>query len=434
MTQDSLFWLTIGSLVATCFTEVGARSLRHFSRSDLQEICNRYKDQGRFGEILRRHEDIALAMEMLSLLTATVAITSAVGWAWIRAGCPPQIGWSAFILGTLALGIVLPAFKIWLPWAITRLSAEFFLYHTWQIWKFATILVAPLIWGANVVDVVLHRVTGRQVESPSEDMFEEEIRTIVTEGHREGLLEEEAREMIEGVMELRDADVAEIMIPRTDMHMVQIDMPWDDLITDVIKSGHTRTPVYEKNRDDIVGILYSKDLLHELNKKSSGEKPRPLREIMRRPEFIPETKAVDDLLEMFQQMHTHIAIVLDEYGGVAGLVTIEDVLEEIVGEIIDEYDEAAVVEIEKIDGQTWEALGRAHVDEINELVQLDLPDDGDFDTIAGFVFTELGHIPHRGEVLEWNKRVRFTVLEATRRRIERVRIERLDRELRVANG
>jgi putative hemolysin len=147
--------------------------------------------------------------------------------------------------------------------------------------------------------------------------------------------------------------------------------------------------------------------------------------LLRKPVFVPETKPVTDLLQMFQKMRTHIAVVLDEYGGVAGLVTIEDVLEEIVGEIVDEYDEETVEEIEQIDQDTCVALGRTHVDEINEVMDLELPDDGDFDTIGGFVFTELGHIPLPGENLVWQDKVRIHVLEATKRRIDRVRIERL---------
>jgi CBS domain containing-hemolysin-like protein len=333
------------------------------------------------------------------------------------------------LVDAICLGLVAAAAVVWIPWAASRVLAESFIYHTWRIWKLTSRCVAPLVWGAHLVDVVLHRATGKTPETLNGDSFEEEIRTIVSEGHREGLLEEDAREMIEGVIELGDADVSEIMTPRTDMHMIHVDKSWDDLIKDVVQSGHTRIPVYKKNRDDIVGILYSKDLLPELA-KVPAEPRKTLVEIMRRPVFVPETKAVDDLLEMFQQMRTHIAIVLDEYGGVAGLVTIEDVLEEIVGEIVDEYDEEVIEELEQVGDKTWVALGRTHVDEINHSLDLDLPEDGDFDTIAGFVFTELGHVPKPGESFVWEGRVRFSVVEATRRRIERVQIERLEGEQR----
>ena len=231
--------------------------------------------------------------------------------------------------------------------------------------------------------------------------------------------------MIEGVIELSDADVSEIMTPRTDMHMISLAMPWDDIIADVIEATHTRIPVYEKNRDDVVGILYSKDLLPELATGDPNSRT-PIRDLLRKPVFVPETKKIDDVLQMFQQLRTHIAVVLDEYGGVSGLVSIEDVLEEIVGEIVDEYDEEVAEEIQRIDENTFETLGRTHVDEINEAMNIELPDDGDFDTIGGFVFTELGRVPLAGETIVWQQSIQIEVLEASQRRIERVRIRRID--------
>jgi CBS domain containing-hemolysin-like protein len=185
--------------------------------------------------------------------------------------------------------------------------------------------------------------------------------------------------------------------------------------------------VYGSTRDDIVGILYSKDLLPELA-KPPDEPRRPLAELLRKPLFVPDTKPVDDLLNFFQKSRTHIAVVLDEFGGVSGLVTIEDVLEEIVGEIDDEYDQKSEALIRKIDDDTCEALGRAHVDEINALMGFDLPENEDFDTIGGFVFAEFGRVPAVGESITWQDSVRVTVLEATRRRVNRVRLERVRKE------
>jgi CBS domain containing-hemolysin-like protein len=427
--EDALFWLAVAGLLITCFAAIGARSLRKFSRHDLEEICSKRSDTQRFGEILRDHDRVALAVEILVVLATSIVVVAGTCWAWQTAGRPDRPMWWLVLLDALCLGLIAAAAVVWIPWAASRVMAESFIYYTWRTWKMASHCVAPLVWGAHLADVVLHRATGKTLQTPNGDSFEEEIRAIVSEGHREGLLEEDAREMIEGVIELGDADVSEIMTPRTDMHMIHVEKPWQELIKDVVQSGHTRIPVYKKNRDDIVGILYSKDLLPELA-KDPAEPRRPLAQIMRRPVFIPETKAVDDLLEMFQQTRTHIAIVLDEYGGVAGLVTIEDVLEEIVGEIVDEYDEEVIDDLQRVGEKTWLALGRTHVDEINHSLDLNLPDDGDFDTIAGFVFTELGHVPKQGESFIWEGRVRFSVVEATRRRIERIQIEQLEGEQR----
>jgi CBS domain containing-hemolysin-like protein len=209
--------------------------------------------------------------------------------------------------------------------------------------------------------------------------------------------------------------------------MIQLATPWDEAVEMIIDSGHTRVPVYDKTRDDIVGLLYSKDLLPELA-KSPDEARQPLQDLLRKPLFVPETKPVDDLLQLFQKSRTHIAVVLDEYGGVSGLVTIEDVLEEIVGEIDDEYDQKSEAEIRKIDDDTCEALGRAHVDQINALMDFDLPEEEEFDTIGGFVFAEFGRVPAAGESITWRDSVRVIVLEASRRRVNRVRLERVRQE------
>jgi CBS domain containing-hemolysin-like protein len=424
VTPDSLLWISIAALAATAIVNLGVRALREFSRHDLAEVCTRRGKPERFGEILRNHEEVALGVEMVSAFTGVLGIISGAAWSAIHWDFSLTESLGKLLLTSLLFGLVFVIVRTWAPWAGARLFAEGFLYRTWPMWRAISAFTLPLVWGAQALDAILHRIAGREPQEVDEQAIEEEIRTIVSEGHRGGLLENEAREMIEGVIDLGDAYVSQIMTPRTDMHMVQVDLPWDELLAEVIESGHTRIPVYDKTRDDIVGLLYSKDLLPELA-TGDDESRTSLRELVRKPLFVPETKAVNDLLQMFQQLRTHIAIVLDEYGGVSGLVTIEDVLEEIVGEIDDEYDPESVEEIRRIDQDTLEALGRTHIDEINEEMNLELPEDGDYDTIGGLVFSEMGRIPQTGEELVWQDKVRIVVLEATRRRIDRVRVERL---------
>jgi CBS domain containing-hemolysin-like protein len=421
--QNVSIWLVLGGLFATALFASAAKSLRAFSRFELAEICRRRGALDRFGEILRRHERSALAIEHLLVLSVAAVVVFA-GLFWVRDPGEIQAHWRTLLAEFVGLTFALVAARIWIPWAIVHLWAEPLLFHTWWLWRWASRAVAPLLWCSDVIDTLFHRLAGRTRVPPSEDSFEEEIRTIVSEGHREGLLEEDAREMIEGVIELGDADVSEIMTPRTDMHMIHVGLSWDQMLQDAIRSGHTRIPVYDKSRDDIIGILHTKDLLPVLARRN-GQSPPSLRDLLRKPNFVPETKAVDELLQEFQQTRSHIAVVLDEYGGVSGLVTIEDVLEEIVGEIVDEYDEETVEEIHKIDDDTCEALGRAHVDEINEQMGYSLPETDEYDTIAGFVFSKLGRVPLPGDTLDWADGVRITVLEATRRRIDRVRVERV---------
>lgn len=429
---DAILWLALLATFFACVAAIGARVLRGFSRHELHEYCAALGDISTFGEILRGHERVALGLEILSLIGATVAVGAGISWVEDQWADVIPLRWEAALLIWLALGVAIALLVIALPWALSRLCGARFLNRTWTFWNVVSWLAAPILGVAYTIDLLGHRLTGCPLPKLSEESLEEEIRTIVTEGHREGLLEEEAREMIEGVIDLGDVDVVQIMTPRTKMNMIQVDQEWEDILTEVIQTGHTRIPVYGKSRDDIVGILYVKDLLPDLANGPNDR--RPLREIVRKPLFVPESKAVNALLEMFQQVRTHIAIVLDEYGGVSGLVTIEDALEEIVGEIVDEYDQDEEQEIHVVDDSTCEALGRAHVEEINETMGLELPEVDDFDTIAGFVFSELGRVPIVGESVVWNDTVRVTVLEATRRRIDRVRIERLQPESVESNG
>ena len=424
MIGDPLVWLFFVSLATTCLTAVGARALRDFSRSDLQDVCERNDRLDRFSEILHRHEPTALGLELLGVVASALSVASGACWLLARDSTTGIPGTAFAAAAGGAIGVGLAAIRIWIPWSLSRLYAEPVLFHTWPLWRALSLAAAPLMLGTRVVDAVFHRLAGRTPDTPDEDTIEEEIRTIVTEGHREGLLEEEAREMIEGVIELNDADVSQIMTPRTDMHMLHVDLPWDELLADIIAVGHTRIPVFDGTRDDIVGVLYVKDLLPVLARGAEVRK-RSVRELVRKPIFVPETKRVNDLLKMLLQQRTHIAIVLDEYGGVSGLVTIEDVLEEIVGEIVDEYDVDVEADIRSLGDDACEAIGRTHVDEVNEALGIELPEDEDYDTIAGFVFTELGRVPSVGETVTWRNHVRVTVLEASKRRIERVRVERL---------
>jgi CBS domain containing-hemolysin-like protein len=416
-------WLALAGLLVTCLTAIGAKSLGKYSARQLEAICRRRKTPNRLGQVLRHDEQAALAAETLQMAAAALFVASGTFWLWSQASASPAEGidWRSLLTGAVGGALGLLAMEIWIPGAVARLWAAGFVYYTWPFWRVMVWLLLPLVAGGRFVDTVLHRLAGREPEEPDEESFEDEIRTIVTEGHREGLLEEDAREMIEGVIELGDVDVSEIMTPRTDMVSLPNSRTWDEMIQFAIQAEHTRIPVYSKTRDDIVGILHIKDLLPEMA-KPPAQRVEPWSKLLREPHFVPESKPVDVLLQEFQRTRHHIAIVLDEYGGVAGLVSMEDVLEEIVGEIGDEYDEELVEGIKELEDGAFEALGRVHIDEINERLALDLPDDRDFDTIGGFVFSEFGHIPARGEQLVYHN-ARFTVVDATSRRIERLRIE-----------
>lgn len=423
MSPEAVFWLAVAGLVTTCIAAIGARSAAEFSRRGLEEICGRRQSRDRLGEILLRHDQVSLAAETLQVIATAVVISCVALWLWMERQGDGWAGWPLLALVMATAAMLLLAVEIWVPWAVARLWAEPILFFGWPFWKGLCTALAPFGLGARFVDTVLHRIVGRTPEAPDEESFEDEIRSIVTEGHREGLLEEDAREMIEGVIELSDMQVSDVMTPRTDMVTIPTSLGWEEVLRTITQVPHTRIPIHRSSRDDIVGILYTKDLLPVL--VQGGQEPSPdWTALLREPYFVPETKPIDALLQEFQRTHNHMAIVLDEYGGVSGLVTMEDVLEEIVGEIVDEYDEDTGEEIKLVDERTAELVGKVHVDEINERFELDLPEDPDFATIAGFLLTKLGHVPKVGEELEWGN-VKLTVLEATPRRIERIRLQML---------
>jgi putative hemolysin len=246
-----------------------------------------------------------------------------------------------------------------------------------------------------------------------------EIRLIVEQGSQQGVLEAEEEQMISAVMSLSDSKLHEVMVPRIDIVAIDQEASFDDAVTLVLTEGHSRTPLYKESVDHIVGILYAKDLLRII--AAGGPRPR-LRDIMRPALFVPESQAVDDLLNELQRRRVHMAIVLDEYGGTAGLVTIEDLLEEIVGEIQDEFDEEEPMKVIVREG---EAIldGRADIDEMGELVDpaLELEDDEEYDTVGGFVYHRIGRVPVVGDTVAVDP-FKITVIKVIGRRVGKVRV------------
>jgi putative hemolysin len=255
----------------------------------------------------------------------------------------------------------------------------------------------------------------------------EDIRELVTQGHQQGVVEEDEREMIQGVFEFSDTVAREVMTPRIDMVAVPLDITLDELIEVVVQEGHSRIPVYEDTIDNIVGILLTKDLLLLLADPQRPRSPFHVGSLMREPYFVPDTKPVDDILAEFRSAGVHLAIVIDEFGGTYGLLTLEDLLEEIVGDINDEYD---VEEPEFSTTPEGDYLidGGVSISEVNERFGLEIPD-ADYDTIGGYIFGALGRVPVPGDRVEDvgnGSGVLLEVEEAEDRRVTLVRLRRAD--------
>jgi CBS domain containing-hemolysin-like protein len=261
------------------------------------------------------------------------------------------------------------------------------------------------------------RLVGSERQAGRPEISEEELRTLVDVGAREGVVDRTEREMIHKVFELEDTLVREVMVPRPDMFCLDMSTPPEEILPLLREQLHSRVPVFEETIDQIVGVLYTKDLLPHL-----GGLPDTfeLRAHLHPPYFVPESKRADALLREFQAKKLHLAIVVDEYGGTAGLVTLEDLLEELVGEIRDEYDEDERL-IQRVGPRTFRVSGRLPIHELNSATGLAIPDDS-FDTVGGWVLDLFGRVPHRGEKKETAGGVRVSVEKVERTRVLEVMV------------
>jgi Hemolysins and related proteins containing CBS domains len=302
-------------------------------------------------------------------------------------------------------------------------SENFVVRFGWPM-QILTLPMAPIGWLAVASERVFSRAIGLESDDEEEER-EAEVIDAVSDGQLDGVVEDGQKEMIEGIFEFKDADVADIFVPRTEMTTIDAGSELSEAVNLALDKGYSRLPAYKGTRDHIVGIFYVRDALKFWD-KPVGDYPT-LSSVLRPPLFVPETKKIPELLAEMRRGQSHMAVVLDEYGGTAGLVTMEDVLEEIVGDIQDEYDavdNAPDGEIRAIDETTFVAEGHAHVSDVNKLLGEEIiPEDDDYETVAGFVLDNLGHIPSVGEHFDYAERLDVKVLHADERRVRRVRFK-----------
>lgn len=281
-------------------------------------------------------------------------------------------------------------------------------------------LLRPIVWALSAITNSLVRLLGGQIKHRGPFVTEEELRLLVTVGEEEGVLEEEETDMIKSIFEFADTTVREVMIPRIDMVTLESTATVDEAVDVAMQGGFSRIPVYEESVgiDDIIGILYTKDMLRQLRE---GHNTLPIRELVRPAYFVPETKKLDDLLHEIRQRRVHMVIVVDEYGSVAGLVTIEDLVEEIVGDIQDEYDREEVL-FERVNENEYIFDAKISIDDFNEVMDMELESEY-YDTLGGFLYDKLDKIPVAGDTITFDNLV-FTVLTTRGRRITKVRVVR----------
>ncbi len=299
---------------------------------------------------------------------------------------------------------------------------------------FAKAVAVPLYWLNVIIYPVAETLTEFIQLSVSKVKFDksrsvilpEEISELANLSHEKGTLVEEEHGLINSIVSFRTVAVYEVMTPRVDMTSVPADTDFAEVLDVITTTGHSRIPLYEEDLDKIIGILYAKDLLpyvREPGLRNSMSFPTIARKAM----FVPKTKMINDLMHEFQEKKMHIAIVVDEYGGTAGLITLEDILEEIIGEIRDEYDKEEYP-ITKLDDTHYMALGKLPIDELGELLNTEIKtEDNDFETLGGMVLKYAGHIPKEGYSFKYEN-FKFTVKEVVSKRIKKVQIEKLPSE------
>jgi putative hemolysin len=344
----------------------------------------------------------------------------------------------AFILTTLLIALVSIVVGELAPKTLALTFSERFALMFSRPIAFMERVLSPFVWIVSLVSGLLVRALGGKERPQAGYLSTEELKLLVETGSEQGGIEHDEKEMIHGVIELAETKVHEVMVPRIGIRAVDVNDPIGEVLDVIVRAGHSRLPVYGENLDDIIGILYAKDLLPYLNANGSRLSEIDLRKLVRPPVYVPETKAVDELLHEMQLTKRHMAIVVDEYGGTAGLITMEDVVEEIVGEIQDEYDrEESLVEPLGNDGElSFRLDGKVSMDDLRDL--FGLPDDEEededaYDTVGGFIVHRVGRIPLPGATVAFRD-VTLTVDAAEPRRVAKVIASRPTPEAEQPNG
>jgi putative hemolysin len=412
-----------------------AQALRDLSRSMLEEVATIKKSpsgSARVAKILDDVEGHTAAVGLPRIVCNLVVTFAIVMWLrGLKGGHDQQQWWLEVSLGIVLSSLVLWVFGFLLPSAVSKHAGEATIYAWSPVLRLVYWLAAPFRPFNRLVDEIVRRLAGK--DENDKDDIEQELLSVVEDAQEEGKFDEVEREMIEAVVKFRNRTVAQVMTPRTEMEAMPLT---DDLgqVTKAIRTiGHSRIPVYEGDLDHVVGVFYVKDLMRWLAGDGGGGsrmgKTFDFRALLRPCIFVPETKTIRELLPELLSKRVHIAMVADEYGGTAGLVTIEDIVEEVFGDIQDEYeqpeDTSTDIHINERE-RTAEVDARTSIEDANVAlreIDVELPVSEDYATVAGFVTVTLGRIPLAGEAFSFNGSGKAIVLAAEPTRVTRVRLE-----------
>jgi len=407
-----LLIVAIGCLVLAFVFALFENALQDHSRVRLTEEAKSKELAAAIDKVLLREDEILFASKIGRGLVQIVAIATIVVFL-VRT---ETTGFGVVMWAVAGTAVYL-LLNVAAPYVLGRRAGHVILHRGLLPYSRAIALLLP---GAAALRTVATKLMRAGPEPSPEEEAKDELLSAAEEGAREGALDVKVKEMIEGVMDLGEVTAEQVMTPRTELVCLPVGTTVEQAIERSQERGLSRLPVYRKTPDDIVGVLYMKDLLPYLGR---GETPA-IERIVRAPLFVPQSKNVGELLTEMKARQVHLAIVLDEYGGTAGIVTIEDILEEIVGEIADEHEQATGVDVVPIGRDQATVDGRTHVDDLNKALDLDVPEGEEYETVGGLLFTMMGRVPEQGEQFDMNG-VRFTILEADERRINRVKVTKV---------
>lgn len=408
-------WLVSGVVVALLAAIVLAVASAMLERSGPIRLRHWVEEAGgRLRTLFERRGRFEAFRFLLSLLTRLAAVGLYAAIVLLLVDGEVGVSWIPHLWAFAVVVVTLAGTELTIRHLVAVVPEETLKSLTW-LYAVLLVFLRPLL---SLLAPVLPRVPESEMEQEDEIATREEIEAFIDVGRREGILEEGEGELLRGLVDFGDTLVHSVMTPRVDMICAAVDTPPEELVELVLESGHSRIPLYRDSVDQIVGVLHVRDLLRALREDDETD----LRSLLQVPHIVPETKTLGPLLAELQERHQELAVVVDEYGGVEGLVTIEDLLEEIFGEIVDEHDVEEMVEEELPDG-SWRVDGRTSLEEVAELLGAEVPSNEPFETVGGLIFGVLGHVPKVGESVEAHE-LRFLVEEADHRRVRRARVSR----------
>jgi len=407
------------SVLASLFFSTLSYALRDYSRARLGDYLD-VRGKSRLLEPIVEHTTDLIFVTAMSRLVMNVVVLLCI----LRVFENPARSWYVHYLLATAVTVVITLFcSVAIPHAVAEHASEALIGTFAGFLLVIRVAFTPITKIMHGIDSLVANMAGAD-NAIEPQQIEQEILDVVKEGQKEGVVDQQERDMIVSVIEFRDTQVGQIMTARPEIVALELHAKLDEVKRTLEESGHSRIPVYDGSLDHVAGILYARDLLKHL-----GLPPDQfnIRSAIRAAVFVPETKPLRDLLREFRQQKVHIAIVADEYGGTAGLVTIEDILEELVGEISDEHEPISPSMFKKLDDRTADVDARMYINDVNRILDLNLPEDAGYETLGGFVSVTMGRIPPLGASFE-HEGVRYTITSAEPQKINRVKIELPARE------